>query len=204
MTPAWRAYDATERAAIFQITYHEYRRLGLRRSGCAELDAAERRRRTKQRYNAKRRMTRHANRVSMSADCAPSNTVGTVRGAKFRKPVVSRLVSSDIRVREVGNQHEWENRRIDATAPHTEMGREGKKSARASFEARSGEAQRASGQGSDGRLGKLRATPRTALAYRAEDMILRKQSSVGRRRVSEIDQNGPQTYYASACRAGHG
>jgi hypothetical protein len=79
----WRAYTATERAAIFEITYDEYRRLGLRRSGCAEVDAVERRRLTKQRYNAKRRAERAAHRVSKSAHCGaplrPANSVGTVR-----------------------------------------------------------------------------------------------------------------------------
>jgi hypothetical protein len=42
MRSEWRSYEASERAAIFQTTYDEYRRLGLRRSGCAEVDAAER------------------------------------------------------------------------------------------------------------------------------------------------------------------
>ena len=83
MRPEWRAYTASERAAIFQITYDEYRRLGLRRSGCAEFDAAERRRRTRQRDYAKRRVGRAAKRASMSADpiapLCPPETVGTVR-----------------------------------------------------------------------------------------------------------------------------
>jgi hypothetical protein len=56
--PGWRAYTASERAVVFQITYDEYRRLRLRRSGCIEIDPAERRRLTKQRYNAKRRAER--------------------------------------------------------------------------------------------------------------------------------------------------
>lgn len=80
---AWRSYKAPERAAIFKITYDEYRRLGLRRSGCAEVDAVERRRRTKERYNAKRRAERVAKRVSRSVECraplCPTKTVGTVR-----------------------------------------------------------------------------------------------------------------------------
>lgn len=83
MRPEWRAYTASERAAIFQITYDEYRHLGLRRSGCIEVDAAERRCRTKARYNAKRRADRTAKRVSKSANdrapLCPPETVGTVR-----------------------------------------------------------------------------------------------------------------------------
>jgi len=83
LRPGWRAYTAGERAAIFQITYEEYRRLRLRRSGCIELDPAARRLRTKQRYNAKRRAERAAKRVSKSAACGaplcPTGKVGTVR-----------------------------------------------------------------------------------------------------------------------------
>jgi hypothetical protein len=81
--PAWRAYTAPARAAIFQVTYDEYRRLGLRRSGCIEHDRAERRRLTKQRYNAKRQAERTTNRVSKSAarraPLCPSSNVGTIR-----------------------------------------------------------------------------------------------------------------------------
>ena len=83
MKPEWRAYTAADRAAIFQITYDQYRRLGLRRSGCIQLDPVERRRLTKQRYNAKRQAQRAAERVSKSADrrapLSSSDTVGTVR-----------------------------------------------------------------------------------------------------------------------------
>lgn len=83
LRPQWRAYSAAERAAVFKITYQEYRRLGLRRSGCIEFDAEARRRLTKQRYNAKRRAERAAKRVSTSAECraplCPSEKVGTVR-----------------------------------------------------------------------------------------------------------------------------
>lgn len=83
MHPEWRSYTAAERAGVFKITYDEYRRLGLRRSGCIELDPAQRRCLTKQRYNAKRRDERAAKRASKSADyCAPlcpSWKVGTVR-----------------------------------------------------------------------------------------------------------------------------
>ena len=58
----WRAYTADERAVIWKMTYAEYRVLGLRRSGCAELGAAERRRLTKERGNAKKRADRAAKR----------------------------------------------------------------------------------------------------------------------------------------------
>jgi hypothetical protein len=79
----WRSYTATERAGIFESTYGEYRRLGLRRSGCLELDPTARRRLTKQRYNAKKRAERAAKRVSKSAaqraPLSPSKEVGTVR-----------------------------------------------------------------------------------------------------------------------------
>ena len=94
----WRSYTATERASIFKITYDEYRRLGFRRSGCIEVDAAERRRLTKQRYNAKRRAARAAKRVSKSADrrapLCPSEKVGTVKVPSSER-VVGSLVSRD-------------------------------------------------------------------------------------------------------------
>lgn len=83
MRAEWRFYTAAERAAIFQITYDQYRRLGLRRSGCVELDPTERRRLTKQRYNATRRAERAAKRHSKSAVgralLRPSDKMGTVR-----------------------------------------------------------------------------------------------------------------------------
>ena len=83
LRPEWRSYKADERATIFQITYDEYRRLGLHRSGCIEVDAAERRRRTKARQNAKRRADRTAKRVSKSANdrapLRPPEKLGTVR-----------------------------------------------------------------------------------------------------------------------------
>jgi hypothetical protein len=79
----WRAYTSNQRAVVFQITYDEYRRLQLRRSGCIERDPAERRRLTKQHYNAKRRAARAANGVSKSAEfrapLCPSEKAGTVR-----------------------------------------------------------------------------------------------------------------------------
>jgi hypothetical protein len=105
MRPEWRSYKASERADIFQTTYDEYRRLGLRRSGCMEVDPAERRRRTKERYNAKRRAERAAKRVSMSADrrapLCPSEKVGTVRvpSSELVTLVVSRARSSESAVR---------------------------------------------------------------------------------------------------------
>ena len=87
----WRAYTASERAAMFQITYDEYRRLRLRRSGCIEIDPAERRRLTKQRYNAKRRAAHAAIRISKSAayraPLCPFDKSGTVRVPSLLKVV---------------------------------------------------------------------------------------------------------------------
>ena len=111
MRSEWRSYEASERAAIFQTTYDEYRRLGLRRSGCIEVDAAERRRRTKARYNAKRRAERAAKRVSMSADrrapLCPSEKVGTVRvpSSELVGLVKSRGREPGMRLIEVENLH---------------------------------------------------------------------------------------------------
>jgi hypothetical protein len=98
LRPQWRAHTAAERAVIFQIAYDEYRHLCLRRSGCIELDPSERRRLTKQRYNAKRRAERHAKRISQSADqrapLCPTENVGTVR-MPSSEGVVSSVVSRD-------------------------------------------------------------------------------------------------------------
>jgi hypothetical protein len=41
-----KEYTAEERAATFNLSYEQYRRLGLRRSGCAEKSKEERRRLT--------------------------------------------------------------------------------------------------------------------------------------------------------------
>ena len=96
MRQEWRSYTAAERADTFKVTYDEYRRLGLRRSGCIELNPSERRCLTKQRYNAKRRAERAAKRVSRSADqrapLCPSEKVGTVRVPSSKK-VVGLVVS---------------------------------------------------------------------------------------------------------------
>ena len=75
----WRPYTAAQRAAIFQTTYDEFRTLKLRRSGCAELDPAERRRLTKERYNAKRRAARHKVPTSAATAASLRAPVGTVR-----------------------------------------------------------------------------------------------------------------------------
>ena len=87
----WRAYTASERAAMFQITYDEYRRLRLQRSGCIEINPAERRRLTKQRYNAKRRAAHAAIRISKSAayraPLCPCEKSGTVRVPSLLKVV---------------------------------------------------------------------------------------------------------------------
>jgi hypothetical protein len=53
-----RPVSAGERAAIWQTTYEEHRRLRLWRIGCSELDPEARRRMTRERENAKKRATR--------------------------------------------------------------------------------------------------------------------------------------------------
>ena len=131
LRPAWRPYSAAERARVFQITYAEYRALGLRRSGCAEVDAAERRRLTKQRYNAKRRAERKgrgmcdpdlsAERPQVPTSAAPTarlhvarpTMVGTVRSKPSFKQgglsVTARFT----------NEQQASTRRRDRSCPYT-------------------------------------------------------------------------------------
>lgn len=88
MRREWRRYTAGERATIFKITYDEYRRLGLRRSGCIELNPAERRRLTKQRYNAKRRGARGRESFKerrLSRSPLSLGEGGDNKGAEFRR-----------------------------------------------------------------------------------------------------------------------
>lgn len=63
MQPAPRHYTADERAKIFNLTYAERMRLGLRRTGSIDLDKAGRERARRDRYNAKRRAARQAARA---------------------------------------------------------------------------------------------------------------------------------------------
>lgn len=90
MLAPWRAYSASERAAIWRTTYQEYRDLGLRRSGCAEMDPAERRRLTKERYNAKRRADRAAARASSEIPntAAPEIQSATERSLPLPTPKI--------------------------------------------------------------------------------------------------------------------
>ena len=63
MQPKARAYTADERAAIFEMTYAERMQLHLRRTGSIDLNQAGRERARRDRYNAKRRVARHAARI---------------------------------------------------------------------------------------------------------------------------------------------
>jgi hypothetical protein len=81
---SWRAYTADERAAIWKTTYVEYRVLGLRRSGCAELGVLERRRLTKERGNAKKRADRVAKR-RLAGECDLARENGEIFGPNCRE-----------------------------------------------------------------------------------------------------------------------
>jgi hypothetical protein len=53
-----RIYSSEERGRVWNLDYDQYRRLGLRRSGCIELEPQERRCLSKARCNRARRGTR--------------------------------------------------------------------------------------------------------------------------------------------------
>ena len=101
LRPAWRAYKAAERAKIFGISYATFRRLGLRRSGCVDVDPAERRRLSHQRHNAKRRARRAKTPSKRFAKIArnflASSAVTTISREPSSKTV---KVLSDIFLRE--------------------------------------------------------------------------------------------------------
>jgi hypothetical protein len=110
LRPAWRPYEAAERAKVFQVTFATYRRLGLRRSGCVDVDPAERRRLTHQRYNAKRRARRAKNPSERFAKIArnflSSSAVTTIRDSEFKEAV--KVISDEVCLG--GNSYESVNR----------------------------------------------------------------------------------------------
>jgi hypothetical protein len=130
LRPAWRPYSAAERARIFQITYDEYRALGLHRSGCAEVDAAERRRLTKQRYNAKRRAERHeaAKASDLTDSKVPTSAAPAARLHVARPPMAVGTVRSKPSFKQGGlsatarfsdDREQTSTSRRDRGCPHT-------------------------------------------------------------------------------------
>lgn len=90
LRPAWRAYNADDRARVFAVSYGLHRLLDLRRTGCVDFGRAERRRLTHQRYNSKRRARRAqkpcGRLAKLTEDFLSSSAVTTIRETpSFRK-----------------------------------------------------------------------------------------------------------------------
>jgi hypothetical protein len=88
-----RNYSADERAIMLTMTYAERQLLGLRRTGSIDVDKERRERARRDRYNAKRRAEREAERRIMSRK--PVDTRSQIRGGVNRcNPSLKKICST--------------------------------------------------------------------------------------------------------------
>lgn len=185
----WRAYTASERATIWNVTYEEYRALDLRRSGCAELTPEERRKLTRERYNAKRRAQRAAHRdakrdsesTSARPEAAPSQSVPvvTVREVPSSKEVVGKTERS--------NDHHQPNQYPSSDSPQTLTELEGR-----GPHCRSARARIVEFRGGLWRYAMVNGRPMLLERVRAEvEMSLRDRPFNWQRRPSGADMTDP-------------